>query len=255
MLDCQGRESLKSVLRKCVTCRRYQERPLLPPETPGLLDYRVKTLCTFQCTGLDCVEPLFTKNNQTLHVHEKSLFCWCASSRALHLELTPNMKALAFIKAFERFTARRGTPDVIINYNFKTFKSSINLCCALEFDRNSYYHTLVGWVLRETSEISENVIKKDSCKINVKLWRTRDCFAQNWISYKWMPIRPQFLNTLFSVTDLWNEMWNAGIIHHALFWNGSNSLPCAYFVNNGLQTSSMNRSFLNIIYKMVQILQ
>ena len=35
------------------------------------------------------------------------------------------MKALAFIRAFERFTARRGTPDVIINDNFKTFKSSV----------------------------------------------------------------------------------------------------------------------------------
>ena len=33
------------------------------------------------------------------------------------------MKALAFIRAFERFTARRGTPDVIVNYNFKTRKS------------------------------------------------------------------------------------------------------------------------------------
>ena len=49
----------------------------------------------------------------------------CASSRALHLELTPDMKALAFIRAFERFTARRGTPDIIINDNFKTFKSSV----------------------------------------------------------------------------------------------------------------------------------
>ena len=49
----------------------------------------------------------------------------CASSRALHLELTSDMKALAFVRAFERFTARRGTPDVIVNDNFKTFKSAV----------------------------------------------------------------------------------------------------------------------------------
>ena len=36
-----------------------------------------------------------------------------------------SMKTLAFIRAFERFTARLGTPDVIINDNFKTFKSSV----------------------------------------------------------------------------------------------------------------------------------
>ena len=49
----------------------------------------------------------------------------CASSRALHLELTPDMKALAFIRAFETFMARRGTPNIVINDNFKTFKLSV----------------------------------------------------------------------------------------------------------------------------------
>ena len=50
-------------------------------------------------------------------------------------------------------------------------------------------------------------------------------------------------------------MRNAGIIHYALFWNGNSGLQCAYFVNNDLQSASMNRRFLNIIHKMVQILQ
>ena len=50
-------------------------------------------------------------------------------------------------------------------------------------------------------------------------------------------------------------MRNAGIIHYALFWNGNYGLHCACFVNNGLQRASMNRRFLNIIHKMVQILQ
>ena len=49
-------------------------------------------------------------------------------------------------------------------------------------------------------------------------------------------------------------MRNAGIIHYAFFLNGNNGLQCAYFVNNGLQSASMNRRFLNIIHKMVQIL-
>ena len=50
-------------------------------------------------------------------------------------------------------------------------------------------------------------------------------------------------------------MRNAGIIHYALFRNGDNDLQCTYFVNNGLQSASMNRCFLNIIHKIVQILQ
>ena len=35
------------------------------------------------------------------------------------------MNAFAFIRAFETFMARQGTPDVVINDNFKTFKSSV----------------------------------------------------------------------------------------------------------------------------------
>ena len=50
-------------------------------------------------------------------------------------------------------------------------------------------------------------------------------------------------------------MRNMGIIHYALFWNENNGSQCAYFVNNGLQSASMNRRFLNIIHKIVKILQ
>ena len=38
-------------------------------------------------------------------------------------------------------------------------------------------------------------------------------------------------------------MRDAGIIHYALFWNGSNGLRRAYFVNNCLQSATMNRRF------------
>ena len=62
----KGRKAVKSVLRKCVACNRYQGRPLLPPETPDLPDYRVNTLYAFQRTGLDYAGPLLIKIIQTL---------------------------------------------------------------------------------------------------------------------------------------------------------------------------------------------
>ena len=121
----KGWKAVKSVLRKCVTCRRYQGRPSLPPETPDLPDYRVNTLHAFQCTVRNYAGPLFIKHNRDTTLKVYILPFTCASSRALNLELTPDMKALAFIKAFERFMARQGTPDVVISDNFKTFKSSV----------------------------------------------------------------------------------------------------------------------------------
>ena len=50
-------------------------------------------------------------------------------------------------------------------------------------------------------------------------------------------------------------MQNASIIHYVLFWNENNGLQCASIVNNGLRSASMNRCILNIMHKMVQILQ
>ena len=50
-------------------------------------------------------------------------------------------------------------------------------------------------------------------------------------------------------------MRNMGIIHYSLFRNRKNGLQCTYFVKNGLKSSSMNSRFLNIIHKIIQILQ
>ena len=46
-------------------------------------------------------------------------------------------------------------------------------------------------------------------------------------------------------------MQNAVVAPYALFWNWNEALQCAYFINNGLQSASMNWPFLNIIYKLV----
>ena len=59
-----GRKAVKSVLRKSVTYRHYQGRPL-PPEMSDLANYRVNTLHAFQCTGLDFTGALFIKKIQT----------------------------------------------------------------------------------------------------------------------------------------------------------------------------------------------
>jgi hypothetical protein len=78
---------------------------------------------SFQATGLDFAGPLFVKDKQdSSKVY--ILLLTCASSRAIHLELVPDMKISAFLRGFKRFTSRRGVPDMIINDNLKTFRSS-----------------------------------------------------------------------------------------------------------------------------------
>ena len=47
-----------------------------------------------------------------------------AATRAVHLELVPNLSAQSFIRALSRFKGRRGIPVLIVSDNRKTFKDS-----------------------------------------------------------------------------------------------------------------------------------
>ena len=47
----------------------------------------------------------------------------CASSRAVHLDLVPNMSTQAFVRSVKRFTARRGVPRLVVSDNGSAFKS------------------------------------------------------------------------------------------------------------------------------------
>ena len=47
----------------------------------------------------------------------------CATTRNVHLELTPSMDAADVIKALERFLSRRGCIKMFVSDNFSTFKS------------------------------------------------------------------------------------------------------------------------------------
>ena len=122
----KGRKTVKDILRKCVLCKKNQGQTMLSPDSPDLPAYRVNSLLNcFQATGLDYAGPLFVRDQISKNVSKVYvLLLTCASSRAIHLELTPDMKISAFLRGFIRFTSRRGTHDVIVNDNLKTFKSA-----------------------------------------------------------------------------------------------------------------------------------
>ena len=50
------------------------------------------------------------------------LLTW-AWNRAIHLELATDMSIEGFLRGFKRFIARRRIPEIVINDNFKTFRS------------------------------------------------------------------------------------------------------------------------------------
>lgn len=104
---------------------QLREKCALGPVSPPLPSFRVNMDFAFTSVGVDYAGPLYVRDiysdSELMNSSYIALFT-CASSRALHLELTPDISAEAFIRAFKRFIGRRGFPNFVISDNGKTFK-------------------------------------------------------------------------------------------------------------------------------------
>ena len=125
----RGREAVKRILRKCVTCRRVEGVPYRQPQTPDLPTERVSLDPPFAHTGLDFIGPLYSRNygeSSKEKGSDKAYICLftCASTRVIYLELTPSLSVESFLLAFRRFVSRRRLPVTLLSDNAKTFRSA-----------------------------------------------------------------------------------------------------------------------------------
>jgi hypothetical protein len=75
----KGRQFIRKIVDKCVTCRKYETKPLQAPQPPPLSEFRVKEQPPFTYIGLDLAGPLYirsgvTSNEKTWICHEQ--FIW-----------------------------------------------------------------------------------------------------------------------------------------------------------------------------------
>ena len=124
---CMGQQIVKHLLRNCVVCKREHKKPLIGPPRPELPSFRLSQTYPFENAGLDYAGPLFVKPifdnryNKTYKVY--ILLFTCATTRYIHLELTPSMDTISIIRAIIRFRSRRGHVRLFISDSFQTFKS------------------------------------------------------------------------------------------------------------------------------------
>ena len=119
----RGRSFIRRVLHECFVCKKMQGQHYVIPPSPPLPEFRVQQAQPFSSCGVDYAGPLYLKDTGKVWI---SLFTCCVT-RAIHLELVPDMTADAFLRCFKRFTARRGVPSRVISDNSKTFKSASRL--------------------------------------------------------------------------------------------------------------------------------
>jgi len=117
----KARKTIKSIVSKCIRCRRYQVKNM-ETEPVGLPKDRIQSTAVFQIVGVDLAGPLFLKGGEK---------CWivlytCAVYRVVHLELVLSLSTESFLQSLRRFVARRGRPSTIYSDNGTNFVGAEN---------------------------------------------------------------------------------------------------------------------------------
>lgn len=125
-----GRRAIKSVITKCVICRRHSSKPFDENAPPLPLD-RVRDSAAFEVIGVDMTGPLYIKTGEKVWI---CIFT-CAVYRAVHFELCMSLSTASFMQALRRFIARRGRPKTIYSDNGTNFVGTDNAFSRLDFTK------------------------------------------------------------------------------------------------------------------------
>ena len=79
--------------------------------------------------GVDFVRPLYIRGGKTEEFKTWICLYMCCMTRAVHLEIVPDMTASAFIRSLKRLSACRGLPRKFVSDNGKTFKAAAQIIC------------------------------------------------------------------------------------------------------------------------------
>ena len=135
----RSRKIVRSVVKSCFICRKLNPVRLQVPYAQLPRD-RITPSTAFERVGIDFTGPLYVyhgapkftvKKTEKMKVLSyegvpcsKAYICLytCAVTRAVHLELVPDLTSEAFIRSFRRFISTQGICRIIYSDNAKTFK-------------------------------------------------------------------------------------------------------------------------------------
>ena len=114
------RTALRSIVSKCVTCRKRRADTF----TPVMADLPKERLAfkepSFTNTGIDYFGPFYVSVKRSTEKRWGFLFT-CLTTRAVHFEVVPSMDTSSCVMGVERFAARRGTPTLLWSDNGTNF--------------------------------------------------------------------------------------------------------------------------------------
>ena len=103
------RPALRSIVSKCVTCRKRRAQTLNPIMSDLLRERLAFKERPFTITGIDYFGPFYVAVKRLTEKRCGVLFT-CLTTRTVHFEVVPSMDTSSCVLGIERFAARRGIP-------------------------------------------------------------------------------------------------------------------------------------------------
>ena len=142
----KARQAVFSELKTCFICKVINAKAFKYPSPTALPADRVNLVHPFHTIGIDFTGHFFTLDNKDVETKQYILIFTCMNTRAIHLEVLPNMTVPEFVMAFIRFCNRYGIPKVVYSDNAKTFLSApqvlSNLYLSSEFEKKFQAHNI-----------------------------------------------------------------------------------------------------------------
>ena len=125
---------VKSLLLRCVTCRRQRVKTIAKPPLSPLPAERVQWQPPFATVGVDHTGHFYARDAQGQRITLYICLFVCATTRAIHLEVVDNLLTNSFILCLRRLAAAKGMPSVILSDNHRTFISGEKFLLNLQED-------------------------------------------------------------------------------------------------------------------------
>lgn len=110
------------MIHSCLTCCKLEGKPFQSVPSLSLPEYCVRQFQPFCYTGVGFAGLFYTKQSVISEIQKVWLCLYtCCVTRAVHLNLVPNLNDFTFLRSFKSFSARRGVPSKVWSDNGKTF--------------------------------------------------------------------------------------------------------------------------------------
>ena len=105
------RAQLKSLILRCVTCRRQRAKTIPKPPPPPLPAERVQWKRPFTTVGVDHTGHFYCRDALGSRIKLYICLFVCATTRAIHQEVFDNLSTSSFLLCLRRLAAAKGIPS------------------------------------------------------------------------------------------------------------------------------------------------